>query len=92
MEVRQAVEARCGALGKEGSRVIRAPYRGVEECVVCGVEGLEIIRRGEVALKLVGGAVDGCCELGEVEYIQGTVGYQTFSAIARRIITLELTG
>lgn len=59
---------------------------------MCGVERLEIIRRGEVALELVGGAVDGCCELGEVEYIQCTVGYQSFSAIARRIITLELTG
>jgi hypothetical protein len=77
LEVRQAVEARCGALGKEGSRVIRAPCGGVEECVVCGVEGLEIIRGEEVTLKLVGGAVDGRCELGEVEYIQGAVIYQS---------------
>ena len=95
MEVRQAVEARCGALGKEGSRVIRAPCGGVEKCVVCGVEGLEIIRGGEVTLKLVGGAVDGRCELGEVEYIQGAVLYQSlysyYSATAQGIIILELT-
>ena len=45
--------------------------------MVCGVEGLEIIRGGEVTLKLVGGAVDGRCELGEVEYIQGAVLYQS---------------
>lgn len=43
--------------------------------MVRGVEGLEIIRRGEVALKLVGGAVNGRCKLGEVEYIQGAVIY-----------------
>lgn len=40
---------------------------------MCGVEGLEIIR--EVAFKLVCGAVDGRCELGEIEYIQGAVIY-----------------
>lgn len=45
--------------------------------MVCGVERLEIIRGGEVTLKLVGGAVDGRCELGEVEYIQGAVIYQS---------------
>lgn len=67
------VEARCGTLGKEGSRVIGELYGGVEECVVCGVEGLEIIREGEVTLKLVGGAVDSRCSLGELEYIQGAV-------------------
>jgi hypothetical protein len=44
--------------------------------MVCGVEGLEIIRGREVTLKLVSGAVDGRCELGEVEYIQGAVIYQ----------------
>jgi hypothetical protein len=49
----------------------------VEECVVCGVEGLEIIRGEEITLKLVGGAVYGRCELGEVEYIQGAVIYQS---------------
>lgn len=38
-----------------------------------GVEGLEIIRGGEVTLKLVAGAVDGRCQLGEVEYIQSAV-------------------
>lgn len=63
--------------------------------MVCGVEGLEIIRGGEVTLKLVGEAVDGRCELGEVEYIQGAVVYQSsysyYSAIARGIIALELT-
>lgn len=78
MEVRQAVEPRCGALGKEGNRVIRAPYRGVEECVVCRVKGLEIIRGGEVrevTLKLVSKAVNSRCKLGEVEYIQGAVIY-----------------
>jgi hypothetical protein len=67
----------------------------VEEYVVCGVEGLEIIRGGEVTLKLVSGAVDGRCELGEVEYIQGTMIYQSlyswYSAIAQGINTLELT-
>ena len=41
--------------------------------MVCGVEGLEIIRGGDVTLKLVGGAVDSRCQLGEVEYIQGAV-------------------
>lgn len=44
---------------------------------MCGVEGLELIRGGEVTLKLVGKAVDGRCELGEVEYIQGAVMYQS---------------
>jgi hypothetical protein len=45
--------------------------------VVCGVEGLKFIRGGEVTLKLVGGAVDGRGELGEVEDIQGPVIYQS---------------
>jgi hypothetical protein len=54
----------------------------VEECVVCGVEGLETIRGGEITLKLVGGAVDGRCELGEVEYIQGAIKPQL--ALAER--------
>lgn len=62
---------------------------------MCGVEGLELINGGEVTVKLVGGAVDGRCELGEVEYIQGAVIYQSlyslYSAIAQGIITLELT-
>ena len=73
LEVRQAVEAGCGGLGEEGSGVVGAPCGGVEERAVRGVEGGEIRGGGKVAGELGGGAVDGRCELGEVEYIQGAV-------------------
>jgi hypothetical protein len=44
---------------------------------VRGVEGGEVRGGGEVAVELGGGAVDGRCELGEVEYIQGAGDYQS---------------
>lgn len=95
LEVRQVVEVYYGILGKEGSRVIRALYRGIEEYMVYGIEGLEIIKGGDITLKLVSRAVDSCYQLGKVEYIQGTVISQSLysqdSAITQGIITLELT-
>lgn len=69
LEVGQAVEARCCALGEENGGVVGAPCGGVEERAVRGVEGGEVGGGGERAGELGGGAVDGRCELGEVEYI-----------------------
>ena len=60
--------------------------------MVCGVEGLEIIRGGEITPKLVAGAVDGRCELSKVEYIQDAMVYQSlYSCSVVQSITLKLT-
>lgn len=41
---------------------------------MCGVEGREIVRRGKaVSAELGGPAIDGCCDLGEVEDTQRAV-------------------
>lgn len=55
------VEARCGALGEEGVRVVGAPGGGVQEGVVGYVEGREIREGGEIIFQLGGIAVDGGC-------------------------------
>ena len=60
--------------------------------MVYGLEGLEIIREGEITLNLVAGAVDGRCELSEVEYIQGAMVYHfLYSYSVVQSITLRLT-
>lgn len=74
MEAWQAVEARCGGLSEKGGGVVVAPGIRVEEGVVGGVEGGEVLGGGVVVSGELGGpAVDGCCDLGEVEDIQGAV-------------------
>ena len=63
----------CGALGEEGGGVVGPPGGRVQEGVVGCVEGREIREGGEVTFQLGGIAVDSCCQLCEVEDIQGTV-------------------
>jgi hypothetical protein len=93
LEVGEAVEARCGGVGKKGGGVVGVPGGGVQEGVVCAVEGLEIIGGGEgrVIMKLVGSIVDSCCELSEVVYVQGAV-MSLLDFVVRSMLVMGMGG